>query len=63
MRVELLSVVDSAGLEGGRAVDIAMHSEHFQQCLIATDAGVLYKWSIVRRKTSELQGFVHEGKL
>ncbi|KAJ9097745.1 hypothetical protein QFC21_004783 [Naganishia friedmannii] len=62
-RVELLSLVDFAGLEGARAVDIAMHPEHFQQCLITTDAGVLYKWNIVRSRTSELLGWVHEGKL
>lgn len=60
--VDLLSVVDSEGLEGATAVDICMHPTHFQQCLIATDSGVLYRWSMVRRASGS-EGWVHEGKL
>lgn len=62
VQVDLLSVVDSDGLEGAAAVDISMHPTHFQQCLIATDSGVLYKWNMVRRR-SPSEGWVHEGKL
>lgn len=62
VKVDLLSLVDSTGLEGANAVDIHMHPRHFQQCLIATDAGTLYRWNMVRR-ASPSEGFVHEGKL
>jgi hypothetical protein len=60
--VEMLSVIESSGLEGALAVDIHMHPSHFQQCLIVTDAGTLYRWSMIKRILAG-DGFVHEGKL
>ncbi|GHJ88229.1 hypothetical protein NliqN6_4631 [Naganishia liquefaciens] len=62
VQVDLLSIVDTDGLDGAQAVDVCMHPTHFQQCLIATDTGTLYRWSMVRR-ASYPEGYIHEGKL